>query len=196
MPLNLDMRFSQQKLNENTERQAKLRVDRANAVENSQKYAIQIRHQETHRDNPDLSCPKCTHKFSLGYNETVLKGTQDSLSRCEAVIADIDKELASLDEYAKESNEYRTAFRQMVQLFSTSGLKPYFDWMFSEGYLTIKPRSVQTAIFLIEKDVELAVEEAALLKELTDRQQLLTSLEAIGSVDMQTLVIRNEQLSE
>lgn len=196
IPINLDMRFSQQKLNENAERQSKLRLDRANAVANSQKYAVQIKHQETHRDNPDLACPKCAHRFSLGYNEVVLKGTLDSLQRCEQAVIEIDAQLAYLDSYAAESNAYRNAFRQMVQLFSSSGLKPYFDWMFSEGYLTTKPRSVQAAIFQIEKDIEAAIEEAALLKEQDDRNQLLQSLEAIGSVDLQTLCSRNDLLSE
>lgn len=194
MPINEDKKFSQQRLIEAKEELVKLRTQRANAVENLQRHSAQVKHQENHRDNPDLSCPKCEHKFSLGYSAATLNGSIELVAKCDEKIAQLDVQIKSIEDYIAECGLYGSLYRQFFHLFSNDGLKPYFDWLLAEGFLATKTRSGPMALMQIEQDITRALEQNTYAKELEEKQALFASLQAIGSTDLQSLLQRNDEL--
>lgn len=197
IPINLDKRYSQNKLVEFNDAMRDEQSKRSNLSEKLYDVATRIKHQEAHRDNPDLSCPKCEHRFSADFSPVAYQAALTAKKEYEEGLAACDKKISELQEYLNECTTYATYYRQFHNLAtSNQGLTPYWNWLRANGYLTEHPRSGLNALLLIEKDLEqhALIETKSKLKE--DRLEVFKSLESIGSVDFQTLQKQHDELND
>lgn len=196
LPLNPDKKFTSDKHQMSRKSVSDLRLKIAQIETDLSASKRTMEHQEEHKQRPNLSCPKCTHKFSSAYDGTLVekhkKLTAQNLDLLKALNADLLKENVYCEEaetYAagfREFHRIRTAFRQLV---------PYWIWLTEQGALTTEPQKAVELLEWIRQDLEM-LQECHLEKlKLTAKKDLLKSLESLGSVDTQALASRHSELS-
>lgn len=197
IPVNEDKKYSQVKLHEAVEQEGALRTTIAALSDRLHKLDALIKHQESHKNNPDLQCPNCDHRFSAEYKPAVHAGFVAEYKEATESLEKAKSRLDNLNVYMTECREYAANYRQFMTLGQNNpDLRGYFAWLAEQGYLTHMPRSGTNALNLIEKDLSTLVDIELLATKIKEKEELLTSLQNVGSADLQTLVKQNDELSE
>ena len=196
IPDNGEGQFSSQNLEYARNAIQALTQQRVVQSEHLEKTRIGIRHMEAHKANPDMSCPKCSHKFSAQYDEAKHQSLQaDAIQRASLIEKEIGPKIGEKEAYIARCAEYGQLYRQYVQLTSSARiLQPY--WALAEEANLIKAKAREGVNWLqaVHDDLQkqIAAEEAAAL--MSDKRELIRSLLSIGSADLKTLQERNEVL--
>lgn len=196
IPDNSQRQYSSPQLQAAREQIAQLTQQRVVTAEQLTRNQAGLKHMETHRDHPDLECPRCAHRFSAQYQLAKHQALQEEQRvLCERLEKEIAPKLKELELYVQRCTEYGTSYRHYIAL--TGGvplLKAY--WQQNEALVRDNPRSGVHWLEAIHADLHKQVEIERLEKLLKDKRELAQSLKSIGSVDLQSLIQQNQQLEE
>lgn len=196
IPKNDDRRYSQDAYTATKERLANFQVTKASLSEKIQTKSLRLKHLLDHKDQPDLECPKCSHRFSPHYN-------QAEHERLEKELVLLQKEMdtfvlpaiLSHEESLQGFAEYARLYRQYVQSVSAWPiLKQYWEWMAEQKIITDDPRKGTYCLSQIDTDLNYHIRIEEIDKQLKEKEQLILSLKDVGGADLKGLTEQNNEL--
>jgi DNA repair exonuclease SbcCD ATPase subunit len=157
---------------------------------------VKLKHMLEHKEKPDLSCPKCNHKFSLHYSENDSLNLTSEINTIQTYLANtVEKEILACEIYIQECAEYSTHYRQYSQIvLNYSVLNSYWDYLNEKKTISDNPKSGINELLVIEKDLKNQILNDSLQLEIAEITKLLSSLMDVGGADLNTLVQVNESL--
>lgn len=192
LPINSDKSINQ---SYSTSLKDKLEINytRRKEIQNvlNKKVAFKL-HLEEHKAKDHIECPKCTHQWKLGYDESKYQKTLSDIRELEKNLEDIEKEAKELDEKIQYVNEYAQLFRR-YRLISQSrpDLKPLFDYIEYNEILTNNPKSLQSLIDRVKNSLNIQCEIVDIDKELIKIKEIKRLAE---SSSIQSMNQVNERL--
>lgn len=197
LPKNVDKQYSQVKLTEARDVKALRSRSRDAAAEHLHKVNGQIQHQEKHRDNPDLSCPKCSHSFSTVFRQAAYENMKLEREEVLANISTLDKEIVELDQFIERCATYGAGFRQFHQISQANQpLSVYWNWLREEGCLDQNPDKAAYLINRISSDLSVWVQIQELSAAITDKTILRANVASVGSADLASLLEQRMRLND
>lgn len=157
--------------------------------------ANKLEHMLKHKEEPDVQCPRCDHKFSTHYDEltyTVCIKKAETLTEEIKRLTTIENEL---HEYVDTCATYGNTSRQIQHLFTNvPELTHYLRWFKENGYLEDNPMSSTTGLAQIESDIiaRINIQSAQIL--IAEKSAILESLVKLGSADYNTLAKENQEI--
>lgn len=196
LPKNDNKFYSQDELINKQDKLNTLKLSKENISNKLGELNTKLSHMERHRDNPDLSCPKCNHKFSLGYNETVYNNESSFRLKALNDLASTNKTILELEEYIKACNEYSLNIRQILQLMNNSPeLNNYWSVIKDKELLYTDPSSLIIMLNDFSKDLLIQIDLLKIKETYNEKKELLDSLKEVGTSDLSTLVEMNNKLN-
>lgn len=198
IPNNEDRRFSQQRFTQVSEENQRMTVLKADTQAQLSTLVSRMSHMKQHHDKPELTCPKCDHRFSTHYNEVEYRAMEVKAAALEAKIkTEIEPGMATLKDYLDHFSEYVGLYRQWTQVIRAwPVLQPYWDWLTELGVITDKPDQGLMYVQQIERDLSQQLKWDTLLDERQQKQQLLVALQDVGGADLINLQLQNKELEE
>lgn len=197
LPPNIDRKYSQENLIKAGERLSILKLDKSNVDKALNTSSTKITHMEKHRDNPDLTCPKCNNKFSLDYNAAIYEAERKYRDNALDKIVALNKEISKIEEYITACNEYSINMRHVLQILNnTPELNNYWGIIKDVNTLYDEPESIVYKLGLFETDILKQIDLFKLKATYSEKNDLLNSLKEVGTDDLNTLVEANESLSK
>lgn len=154
-------------------------------------------HMEAHKNKPNVTCVKCSHHFSLHFDQQRLDQLNQSCENFKQRLEDIDKEILKLSDYIEQCSKYASLYRQYHQLTSSTRiLNPYWDYLSARKHITDKPESGNNALLFIDQDLTIQLVYAKVQKEIKEKKELLQSMRKVGSGDLKELIAQRAALEE
>lgn len=152
----------------------------------------ELEHLKQHARN---QCPSCSHVWYKGYNEVEYRSIVRQLTQLVEDKAQFTKELESLQEYAKECEQYLTNYRLYLQLrnASHSSLQIMLE---KNSLVKNSPSHAYKLLELYERDIDTVNRYYQLQDKCQDVENLLREKESTGNVNAQEISVSIESLSE
>lgn len=196
LPVNPNKRYSQTALQQSRERAAELARIRSLSAERLLVVTTQINHQEKHRDNPDLECPKCSHSFSTVFKESTYATLKAERQELIAKLAEHDAQIKANQDFIDACTAYGAGFRQFHQITQAHpGLSDYWEHLRECGCLSDSPDKALYILNSMRSDLALWVEMQALSLEIVEKTELRRNLAAVGSADLASLIQHRDDLN-
>ena len=185
IPENENRRFSSEKLAE-VESKIYAAKDRRQKKTSEVMYLnTQKQHMEAHKNSGDLTCPKCSHKWILGYSDTKFEQLMELIAKEEDAGRAIDKEIAALEEEARLNREYGEFYRDYIRTQRNwPVLNAFWDHLQQEGYVVRAPRKVLSVVDTFKQDLVLEVEAKRIEDQLADLFELIKQSEQVGDASL------------
>lgn len=197
LPANPNKRYSQAALQQSRDRSAELARVRSLSAERLLMVTAQIGHQEKHRDNPDLECPKCTHSFSTIFKESTYSNLKTERDELRTKLADHDAQIKENQEFLDACSAYGSGFRQFHQIAQAHpGLSDYWGYLRESECLGESPDKALYLLNDMRADLALWVEMQSLSADVVDKVELRRNLASVGSADLASLVERRDDLQK
>lgn len=118
------------------------------------KLADKKRHLESHKNTPELICPKCAHSWKIGYDDIQFVLLNKELDQLIEDKATISKKLdqAVLDN--EELDNYFILYRRYQDIVNSwSILSPFWNYINSNDYLLNNPKQILTDLSIFKSDL-------------------------------------------
>lgn len=194
---NPNKKYSSQAQQMASQRRASLQSQLTACSEESVKLKVQIEHLERHKDNPDLTCPKCDHQFSAKYNPADYAVLKDRLRLLQETTAQHQEKLKEVEAYLVDCAEYAQYYRQYSNaVISAPVLDPYWKECFSVARLYDEPNSLVTVVNQVAADLKTQTYVNELRIQLTQKTELIQKLSRLDTADLQLLQDRQKLLQD
>lgn len=185
LPENADRRFSQTRLQELQDRRLARKDARLKHHNQLLGLRSQKAHLETHRDAGETKCPKCNHVWVPGYSEEKFAEFLQQLEQVEQTIVNDDKAIAELDQQIAAIEEYASFYRDYVRCTRNwPVLQGLWDYITERNYVAQSPRMVLTAVDAYRHDLEYSLQAQQVAEEQRELEKLIASSEAIGDANL------------
>lgn len=151
-------------------------------------------HADNHRGNGETTCPQCSYRWTIGYNENeyqrLLNGIdvyQEQAKVLKAQMADIEEQLAKNREYGEK---YR-AFIRLTQSWPV--LSPLWDHLIENEYISTKARSMMGFVDRFRHDLQIMKDTLRLDAELGEISGMVASAEKLGDASLTDVRLGLEQ---
>lgn len=183
IPENKDRTFSQKNLQEARDKVANIKLQ----ITKFDTSLDQLRHRKSHFDNlinsGETECPKCNHRWVLGYNK---KDHEDTIATIGILIDGREKALTELKETEQkviDNEQYGIVITDFMRIVrATPALNPFWDYLREEEMVYNYPRQAYSKFTQLETDLKFSCEAVDIQKEI-DRLKDLHEL-AIKASDM------------
>jgi hypothetical protein len=158
-------------------------------------------HREKHllelANSEEISCPKCTHGFRMGYSETEHHSLKNRITTGRSFVEVLDKELVELRTKRDELVEYSRLYKEYIRLTrSTSELQPLWDLISEEDALRKSPQHALTLVELVRADLRIEMQVSAIREKVTTDMKRLEMAEYAQSESIKGKKARMEQLEQ
>lgn len=185
LPINSDRRFSSVLLNEKTHALTIETNARNAASEALVRTKTNKEHMIRHKDNPEVSCPKCRHSFNPDFNEIELSKLITDEGILIANIKTHNETITKLQEYVTECREYENNIRHLYSLIrSNELLLPYFNTMITTDIIFNNPGSIPGIIEIVKSDI---YRQVNLLPIINSKKRLEDKLNTIDSSNLELI---------
>lgn len=191
---NPDGKYSSEKLQSAKAQLQQLNVKKAELIGTTSKLDTAIKHANEHKDNPDVTCPKCLHTFSTKYDPKQVAGLQSSLDKLTKELSEVNTKFEQTQNYIEECSVYGQLWRSLINITSSApALSMYWEYLLSDD-IKEDPKSCFKWLNKISDDLEHKTNIEALKQLFNDRATLLRSMQSVGSESLQTLLLRLYEL--
>lgn len=195
LPNNPNKAYSKANLDEALSKQQKIILDLEGLSTNLQRHQLVIEHQAQHKDQPSVTCPKCTFSFSALYNAAAERLAATSIKEIEETLKQKRSELEALNLFITRCQEYGSVFKFITHIFQGSdGLMPYYNWLVADGCFHENNASAIYKLSDIEKDLSLLCELLELNVSMTLQLRAINELEKLGPSNINELNQLKEEL--
>lgn len=152
-------------------------------------------HQEVHRDTPAIECPKCAHKWHLGYNEDTYNKIVDTIENIAKDLEQNKIQKEELDSSMYTLEKYFNEFRCYMRLTrSWPILDPLWKKIDALDLLFNNPIGLTDIVNEFKQDALLKKEYDTLSKDIEDTKALIVLAEQVGGRDYDKLVQERQEL--
>ena len=139
---------------------------------------VEINHLEKHRNEGSITCPKCTHDFTPGFNQL----TFDTLmNKRVSYIATREAETAQLSVYKEqlqEQNQYYLLFDELSTIVrSATVLKPIWNLLLEDKLVSTYPKQALVVINKCLDDLDKLMQVGQIKEELRSIDTVLEKIE-------------------
>lgn len=154
--------------------------------------ANNLSHMQSHRDDADIECPKCTHKFSAVYNPKLYADQYQKLKALEVYIPQLELQISELREYVQIALKVEQSYTSFSSIRkATPILNAYWTW-FNENKVLHNPENIAFYLNEISKDLEVQKKKWSILVTIDDKSKQLQTLKATGANDISSLTQRHD----
>jgi hypothetical protein len=194
IPENDDRRYTQAKLREHQINLAEKKENRAKVAKTLAQYVEQKNHAEAHKNNGNISCPNCNHKWIIGYSEEKHGKLLDDISLTEEQIKKIDISIEGIEEHITLCINYGAKYREFTNCVNHWPiLKPFWDFLVEDSVVIRSPRKAIALLDNFRFDMGLEAKAHELHLQAEEIKKLIESAEKIGDTN---LAEQKEQLQK
>jgi len=191
IPVNENGRYSQANL-EAAEEQHRALKDKLNAAE---KKLDNIRHQKEHfeqlRSSGETECPKCNHRWVVGYNPQSYEKLVRLIEEGVTYIEETKRRLEELQTTIQENSNYGNLYREFARCVRTIPvLKCFWDYLLAGEHVYTSPTNALRLTELFKSDLNFEVYANGLSDDIEKTQHLIEIAMKASSVDMGNLKTR------
>lgn len=151
-------------------------------------------HQRAHKDDEEVSCPKCNHHFRLSFNALILQDAQvahaSALTATEVLMAELAKKIELKDQMGEYFQNYKNF---LSTLRATAGLTGFCDHLIASEVILNQPTKIGLLLSHLKRDAgRWAIIEGA-QERINGAQKLLEQTGGINS-SSQEITARKERL--
>lgn len=181
-----------------TEVMDKLRDRELSLATNKEKLSG-FEHREKHllelANSEQISCPKCTHQFRMGYSEDEHHNLKNRITAGRGFVEVLDKELVELRQKRDELTAYSTLYKEYIRITrSTPELQPLWNLINEEDALRQSPQHALTLVELVRSDLQIEMRVSAIREKITTDMKRLEMAEYAQSESIKGKKIRLEEL--
>jgi len=185
LPSNEEKRFTQVRLQEIEKLLLELKDRRLKKVGELTYLNTQKTHLEAHKNSSELTCPKCDHRWIAGYSDEKYQQLLGFIATEEGLLSNLDKTIADHEVIAQDIRAYGELYRSYVRTAQAwPVLKPFWDHLMDQGFVTRAPRSALTQIASYRHDLELEIRAAELRRKAAETSELIRQAEQVGDASL------------
>lgn len=194
LPINSDRKFTKQKFLEVSDYISNLKNTIAKATSDLNKLHVQKTEQEHQRDHDKIECPKCTHKWSRGYDQQSYNTICTNIEIIQSQLDESVTVLAEKETYQEEIKNYSDIYRDFTMCINNWPiLQPLWNYISNNNNIFENPRSVLTTLETFKYDLSLGIEINKIKNELDNLNNLIALSEKTNNEDLSNL---NERIYE
>lgn len=185
LPANADRRFSQIKFKEDETtllslKERKLRQEHALA-----QLAAQKAHQDSHKKNAGIECPKCGHHWIQGYSEEGYSKLLDAKEKLEQELDITLKGIQTAQEAMTAFEEYRFQYNGFVRCTRAwPVLQPFWDHLLDNNLIVSAPRQAQALVETLEHDLQHGLHAKQVEQEARELMALIERAANLGDENL------------
>lgn len=175
------------------DRELSLRVnaDKLVGFEHREKHLMEMANSE------HIDCPKCEHKWQLGYSEDAHTHVKTRIAAGRAIVAKLKGEIDILTEQRDSLNAYSTLYREYIRITrSTPELQPLWNLINEEDAVRKAPSRALTIIELVRGDLQLEMQVGAIRDKITTDMKRLEMANYAQSSAIKAKKVRMDQLEQ
>ena len=194
---NADRRYSSATQARAEEQQLKLQQKIKQLSEESVKLRVQLEHLVQHKDQPNITCPQCDHRFSSQYDAAQHAALQQQLTLIEQAYQAAQTQLGDVQTFLAECADFAQYYRQYSRMVSSSGaLESYWRDVFYNDAVYTSPAQLVYRIYEVSDDIASQIKVAELKAQLEAKMELIAKLSRLDTADLTVLQQRQEVLQE
>jgi len=194
IPDNSERSYSQVKLREIEEQidlktREQLRLNTALSKLHTRK-----EHADAHRGNGETTCPKCSYRWVIGYNESEYQRLLNGIAVYEEQSKQLGVEIKELQEQSERNREYGERYRSFIRLTQAwPVLDPLWDYLIEKEFIILKPRFMMGFVERFRHDLQIMKDALRLDAELGEISHLIDSAEKLGDASVTDVRVGLEQ---
>lgn len=139
-------------------------------------------HRERHlaelATGDNIDCPKCDHKWRLGYDEKTHAMLKQRVEQGRLVVSGLVKELEATEIKQASLNEYATLYKEYIRITrNTPELLPLWELIDSENSIKVSPNHALSLISLVRGDLYLELQVSSIEDKIRNNLQRLKLVE-------------------
>ena len=190
IPENPDRQYSSDKLAELSEQLHHHTVAKGGWERERAKAQANLAHMESHKNENEVTCPKCRHTFAAGYSEERVAAIKEQIEHLTSTIdytAATEKELS---EKVNQNREYGEKYRTIVRTMQAwPVLEPFWSFLQNNQYLTHKPRMALSLFEKLPFDLEMSYAARKVDDEIRETSILIKAAEQLGDANLNEVKI-------
>lgn len=160
-----------------------------------------LEHQEKHMadlaNSEDIDCPKCEHKWKIGYSEETHYAIKARLQRGRDVLAQLVKDIAVLQEERLALVEYEDRYKEYRRTTRMSPeLQPLWNLISEEDTLRKSPQHALTLVELVRSDLQIEMRVHAIREKIASDMKRLELAEYAQSETIKGKKKRLDQIEQ
>jgi len=194
IPDNSEKKYGQAKIRElNEALEQKTRA--LNTVSNHiEKLTTRKTHADNHRGNGETTCPQCSYRWTIGYNETEYQRLVNGIDVYQEQAKVLKAEMKDIEEQLATNYEYGEKYRSFIRLTQAwPVLAPLWDYLAEQEYITSKARLLMGFVERFRVDLQIMKDTLRLDAELGEISNLIASAEKLGDATLTDVRIGMEQ---
>lgn len=186
LPSNEDRRFTQARLTALREEAA----DYANDLETMRNKLAKLNankdHMDGHKTTGGQTCPKCSHKWVVGFTDVAYENTLEEIAETESVIAHRTNCLAEVNLNIEQVVEYGNTYREFTRcVMAWPVLQPLWDHLLSEKLVVNYPAKASSTLLVFQQDLVFAQEAHRCEKELFEIMKIIAAASESEGTDLE-----------
>lgn len=151
------------------------------AMEHAQsKILAMLEHMDEHKDNRDVTCPKCDHKHSSLYDQKTYAEQTQRFERSVNIVKDHKEQHEKLKAYVEDCGLYLKRLEQWVDIKDNAPeFYPWWSQLDDRGLLTSESFNKTHWLSDIRKEIEICDTIYQLRTKRSQRQQFLAQLKTV-----------------
>lgn len=197
IPENADRRFSQKVLQELRDKSFELKA-KIKAIDAQ---LDQLHHSKQHMENliktGHTECPRCQHKWIMGYSENDHKQTNAKIESLAVDKQAIEVILKDVEEKILKNEQYGVVIRDYMRIVrSTPALDPFWEYIRDNDLIYTYPRQCIVKLDQLKRDISLGVDALASQKEIDRLQDLHELALKAGNTSVANVTEKMAKLEE
>lgn len=160
-----------------------------------------LEHQEQHylhlEQGDAVECPKCDHRFKVGYNLEVHEGLQKRIIKGREIVAELT---AAINKAAAEQEQlvsYATLYKEYIRVTrNTPQLQPLWSLIASDDSIKQSPQNALSTIELVRNDLFLELQVSAIKDKVKTNLQRLKLIEHAKSTNIKEIKAKQQSLEQ
>lgn len=185
IPPNESKKYSQQAIQDYTERQQKARRAKEELQRKIANLTGKLQHMEQHKSNGETQCPKCDHRWNPGFSAAAEKDFKLQLDDATTAMKQVEAELGNCDTMLAELAAYAGLYRQ----FTTTArgypvLQPFWDYLIENKMVIEAPRQALMELTALRRDLDLEYQAWQTEEEIREVRKLILQAENVGDASL------------
>lgn len=148
------------------------------AVAKNDRDQEQLGHQKFHMESlvkgDETQCPKCDHKWHPGYSKSAHEMVIKAIAKLVTEREGLNLVLKDAESKVLQNEQYGVAMRDYLRMVrATPILDPFWELLKSEDIIHSYPRTAQTKVDQLERDLEISCQAVEIDREIAKQQDLL-----------------------
>lgn len=153
-------------------------------------------HLEVHRQSAETNCPKCSHRFTIGFSEAKYKNLCENVAELETELASAKEELAKQQALYESNANYGKLYRGFYKVKANwPSLNPFWDYVINERHITHRPRQVLFDLQTLKADLVIDGDVEKIGEEIVEIKRLLVAKEELGDANLTKVKEQHEELT-